>query len=54
MSDTSFTLGDDVVANGARGIIIDVRATPSGKWVYGAEDAAGAVNYFTSSALRAT
>jgi hypothetical protein len=57
MADNSFTLGDNVLTNDAltnsvRGTIIDVRATPSGKWVYGVEDAGGAVSYFTGSALR--
>jgi hypothetical protein len=52
MTGTAFKPGDDVVTPRARGIIIDVRATPSGKWVFGVEDADGEVAYFTSTALR--
>lgn len=52
MTDTAFTLGDDVFTPQARGIVIDVRSTPSGKWVFGVEDSDGAVGYFTSHALR--
>ncbi|MFB7892785.1 hypothetical protein ACFC1I_11350 [Microbacterium sp. NPDC056044] len=52
MSDTVFKPGDDVFTTTARGIVIDVRATPSGKWVFGVEDANGEVSYFTSTALR--
>jgi hypothetical protein len=37
-----------------RGNIIDVRATPSGKWIYGVEDATGEVSYYTSRALGRT
>ena len=52
MSTLSFTPGDAVVTADSHGIVIDVRATPSGAWVYGVEDADGAVSYFTSKALR--
>lgn len=52
MSDTAFSLGQDVFTAGARGIIIDVQPTPSGKWVYGVEDVNGAVMYFTEKALK--
>lgn len=52
MTDTSFKPGDDVFTPHARGTVIDVRATPSGKWVYGVEDDTGGVSYFTSRALR--
>ena len=52
MNDTAFTLGDEVFTPQAPGTIVDVRATPSGKWVFGVEDAEGAVGYFTSRALR--
>ena len=52
MTDSVFKPGDDVFTTNARGIVIDVRATPSGKWVFGVEDARGEVNYFTAAALR--
>lgn len=51
MSATGFKPGDDVFTPKARGTVIDVRATPSGRWVFGIEDASGAVDYFTESAL---
>jgi hypothetical protein len=51
MTDTAFTLGDDVSTPHTPGTIIDVRATPSGQWVFGVQDANGEVNYFTSRAL---
>lgn len=52
MTDTVFKPGDDVLTTRARGTVIDVRATPAGKWVFGVEDADGEVTYFTSRALR--
>lgn len=52
MTDTAFKLGDEVFTPRARGTIIDVRATPSGKWVFGVEDGDGEVGYFTGRALR--
>jgi hypothetical protein len=52
MTDTVFKPGDDVLTPGTRGTVIDVRATPSGKWVFGVEDDDGVVGYFTSRALR--
>lgn len=52
MTDTKFQLGDDVDAPRARGTIIAVRATPSGNWIFGVEDATGEVAYYTSQALR--
>ncbi|WP_164743542.1 hypothetical protein [Microbacterium sulfonylureivorans] len=52
MTDIFFRPGDDVFTPQARGTVIDVSATPSGKWVFGVEDAEGAVAYFTSRALR--
>jgi hypothetical protein len=52
VTDTFFTLGDDVSTPHARGTIIDVRATPSGQRVFGVEDANGVVKYFTGRALR--
>ena len=54
MTDTAFAPGDDVFTPHARGTVIDVRPTPSGKWVYGVEDDSGAVLYFTNRALRLT
>lgn len=52
MTDTAFKLGDEVVTTRSRGTIVDVRPTPSGKWIFGVEDADGEVGYFTSRALR--
>ncbi|HEX5728210.1 hypothetical protein [Microbacterium sp.] len=52
MTDTAFEPGDDVLTPHARGTVIDVRATPSGRWVFGVEDVDGVVGYFTSRALR--
>lgn len=52
MSDVFFKPGDDVVTPDARGTVVDVSATPSGKWVFGVEHADGEVRYFTSRALR--
>jgi hypothetical protein len=52
MTDTAFKPGDDVFTTHVRGTIIDVRATPSGKWVFGVEDVNGEVSYFTNRALR--
>ncbi|HET6301802.1 hypothetical protein [Microbacterium sp.] len=53
MSDTVYKPGDHVLTTTGRGTVIDVRATPSGKWVFGVEDADGVVGYFTSQGLRA-
>lgn len=52
MSDAIFTPGAQVSTPRGRGAVIDVRSTPSGKFVIGVEDADGAVDYFTEQALR--
>ncbi|MFB9308438.1 hypothetical protein BJY17_002095 [Agromyces hippuratus] len=52
MSDTLFTPGADVITTRGRGAIVDVRATPSGKFVFGVENADGEVSYFTEKAVR--
>ncbi|MEZ3161693.1 hypothetical protein AB1K54_14285 [Microbacterium sp. BWT-B31] len=52
MSDSIFTPGTDVFTPRGRGEVIDVRATPSGKFVFGVEDADGEVAYFTEKAVR--
>jgi len=52
MAETFFKPGDDVVTTDSRGIVIDVRATASGKWIFGVEHTIGEVKYFTGSALR--
>lgn len=52
MSETIFTPGTEVLTPRGRGAVIDVRATPSGKFVIGVEDADGEVGYFTERALR--
>ena len=44
--------GTDVITTRGRGVVVDVRATPSGTWVIGVEDADGEVGYFTEKALR--
>lgn len=51
MSSAGFKPGDDVLTPHARGTVIDVRATPAGRWVFGVEDANGAVSYFTEGGL---
>jgi len=51
MTDTVYKPGDEVLTTIGRGTVIDVRATPSGKWVFGVEDAEGAVGYFTNEGL---
>ena len=52
MSETIFTPGADVFTPRGRGTVIDVRATPSGMFVFGVEDASGEVGYFTEKAVR--
>lgn len=52
MSETIFTPGADVLTTRGRGAVIDVLATPSGKFVIGVEDVNGEVSYFTEIALR--
>ncbi|WP_188754295.1 hypothetical protein [Microbacterium album] len=52
MSGTVFTPGTDVVTPRGRGEVVDVRATPSGKFVIGVENTNGEVTYFTEKALR--
>ncbi|MFD6140594.1 hypothetical protein [Promicromonospora sp. NPDC060271] len=52
MSESIFAPGADVVTARGRGAVVDVRATASGKFVFGVEDADGEVTYFTEKALR--
>lgn len=52
MTDTAFKPGDDVFTPHTPGTVIDLRPTPSGKWIFGVEDDNGEVSYFTSRALR--
>ena len=52
MSKTILTPGADVISTRGRGAVVDIRATPSGKFVIGVEDANGEVSYFTEKALR--
>lgn len=52
MSGTGFKPGDDALTPDTGGTVIDVRATASGKWVFGVEDTRGGVTYFTERALR--
>jgi len=52
MSEAILTPGAEIVTPRGRGTVIDIRATPSGKFVIGVEDASGEVTYFTDAALR--
>ena len=52
MSESIFTPGADVVTPRGPGAVIDVRATVSGQFVFGVENAEGEVTYFTEKALR--
>jgi hypothetical protein len=52
MGETIFKPGADVVTPRGRGAVVDVRATPSGTFVVGVEDAEGEVRYFTEKAVR--
>lgn len=52
MSDRTYKPGDDVNTMYGTGTIIDMRATPSGTWVFGVEDVHGAVNYVTPRAIQ--
>lgn len=52
MSESIFTPGADVTTKRGRGKVVDVRATPSGKFVFGIEDPDGEVTYFTEKGLR--
>ena len=52
MSKSIFTPGAEVVTARGRGAVVDVRATHSGKFVFGVEDVDGEVTYFTEKALR--
>ncbi|WP_374456173.1 hypothetical protein [Nocardioides sp.] len=52
MGQSIFQPGTDVLTTRGRGKVVDVRATPSGTFVFGVEDAEGEVNYFTEKALR--
>ena len=54
MSESIFTPGADVVTPRGHGQVVDVRATPSGKFVFGVEDMSGEVHYFTEKAVRLT
>jgi hypothetical protein len=52
MSESIFTPGVEVLTPRGRGAVVDVRATHSGKFVFGVADASGEVTYFTEKALR--
>jgi hypothetical protein len=53
MSKSIFTPGADVLtATGTRGTVVDIRATPSGKFVIGVEDAIGEVTYIAERAIQ--
>ena len=52
MSETIFTPGAAVRTPRGRGSVVDVGATPSGKFIIGVENADGEVSYFTEQALR--
>ena len=48
----NFTPGADVFTTRGHGVIVDVQATPSGKFVFEVEYIDGEVDYFTEKALR--
>lgn len=52
MTKSTFKPGDHVVTPRSRGKIIDVRATPSGQFIFGIEEETGEVAYFTPKALQ--
>ena len=52
MRQTVLRPGADVVTPRGRGVVIDIRATASGRFVVGVEDAGGEVTYFTEQVLR--
>ena len=52
MADTVLTPGTEVLTTRGRGVVVDVRATPSGAFVVGVEGVDGEVTYFTEKALR--
>jgi hypothetical protein len=52
MSDAIFTPGTAVSTPRGGGVVVDVRATPAGRWVIGVEYPDGEVGYFTEKALR--
>jgi DNA polymerase II small subunit/DNA polymerase delta subunit B len=52
MSESVRTPGAEVTTPRGRGVVVDVRATPSGQFVIGVEDDTGEVGYFTERVLR--
>ncbi|MGW8484282.1 hypothetical protein ACWGJP_14210 [Microbacterium sp. NPDC055903] len=52
MSETIFTPGAAVQTIHGPGSVLDVRATPAGRFVFGVESADGEVRYYTEKALR--
>jgi hypothetical protein len=52
MSETILTPGAAVLTPRGRGTVVDIRATPSGRFVVGVEDVDGEVRYFTEQVLR--
>lgn len=46
------TPGATVATPKGSGVVVDVRATPTGAWVIGVEVTDGEVTYFTEAALR--
>lgn len=52
MSETVRTPGAEVTTPRGPGVVVDVRATPSGQFVIGVEDDTGEVCYFTEKVLR--
>ncbi|MFJ4171505.1 hypothetical protein ACIPY3_18540 [Paenarthrobacter sp. NPDC089714] len=53
MTESIFTPGAEVTtATRGRGTVVDVRATPAGKFIIGVEDPSGEVTYFTEKAVR--
>ncbi|GAA2987308.1 hypothetical protein GCM10010460_24480 [Microbacterium terrae] len=52
MSESVFSAGAEVVTPRGRGSVVDARATHSGTFVIGVEDATGEVTYFVEKAVR--
>ena len=52
MSETIRTPGAEVITPRGRGVVVDVRAAPSGQFLIGVEDDTGEVGYFTENVLR--
>ena len=52
MTATRFKPGDHAFTPRSQGVVIDVRPTPSGTWVFGVEDDDGEVKNFAPAGIR--